>query len=242
MRSFEERRAEVFRRSRDRIKEYNRNRIRILTMCIPFCLVMLGLVITMFPGDPAGNDSAGNALDGATGTNGSTTGESTEVGEIVDPGGDADSDGKDSIDVGEFSGSFSITWNVFGISSYDSTTGKLVKTTDATSPEDYVTTLYLSDSQKCRIWELIRELDIETYPDEYDPQEGKMFSNPSMTLVLTVKTETFEKTVRAEDIALSYASDDAKGQKFLDVCKGIVEILTSTEEWKALPEYEFLYD
>lgn len=242
MRTFEERKAEVFLRSNERIRERKRNRLRILTMCIPFCLIMLGLVITMFPSNPAGNDSVGNALDGATGTNGSTTGESTETGEIVDPGEDADLYGKDSIDAGEFSGSFSITWNVFGISSYDSTTGKLVKTTDATNPEDYVTTLFLSDRQKYRIWELIRGLDIETYPEEYDPREGSMSSDPSMTLVLTVKTESFEKTVRAEDIALSYVSSDAKGQKFLDVCKGIVEILTSTEEWKALPEYEFLYD
>lgn len=39
---------------------------------------------------------------------------------------------------------FSIVWNTYGISSYDSATGRLVKTTDATNPDDYVTTLELS--------------------------------------------------------------------------------------------------
>ena len=40
MRSFEERKAEVFRRSENRIKERKRNRNRILAMCIPICLVI----------------------------------------------------------------------------------------------------------------------------------------------------------------------------------------------------------
>ena len=36
--------------------------------------------------------------------------------------------------------SFSLTWGTFGISSYDSATGKLVKTKDAPTPEAYITT------------------------------------------------------------------------------------------------------
>ena len=40
--------------------------------------------------------------------------------------------------------SFSLTWNTFGISSYDSKTGKLVKTKDAPNPEDYITTHFLT--------------------------------------------------------------------------------------------------
>lgn len=138
--------------------------------------------------------------------------------------------------------SFSLTWNTYGISSYDSATGKLVKTTDATNPEDYVTTLHLDGTQLFEIWELLWELDIETYPDEYDPQGGELSSDPSMTLILTLRDGDKVKTVRAENIALSYESDDPKGQKFLDTCKGIRDILTATDEWKALPEYEFFYD
>ena len=154
--------------------------------------------------------------------------------------GNGDMDDAVNIDVPD-NLSFFLTWNTYGISSYDSATGKLVKTTDATNPEDYVTTLQLDGTQLFEIWELLWELDIETYPDEYNPHGG-LASSPSMTLILTLREGDKVKTVRAEDIALSYESDDPKGQKFLDTCKGIQDILTATEEWKALPEYEFFYD
>ena len=31
-------------------------------------------------------------------------------------------------------------------------------------------------------------------------------------------------------------------QAFLDACRRIQEIVTSSEEWKALPDYEFYYE
>lgn len=138
--------------------------------------------------------------------------------------------------------SFSLTWGCYGISSYDSKTGKLVKTTDATHPEDYVTTYRLTEEQLRRIYGWIEELQVSGYPDVYDPQEGGLFSNPSMTLILTVQTDTVQKTIRASDIAYTYKADNAKGRKFLDVCYAIKTLLTETEEWEALPEYEFFYD
>lgn len=138
--------------------------------------------------------------------------------------------------------SFSLTWNCYGVSSYDSKTGKLVKTTDATHPEDYVTTYRLTAEQKKQIYDLIEGLHVTEYPDTYDPHGGGLMSSPSMTLVLSVRTGTFQKTIRAADIALTYKTNNKKGQKFLDVCSAIEKILTETEEWKALPEYEFFYD
>ena len=137
--------------------------------------------------------------------------------------------------------SFSLTWNTYGISSYDSRTGTLVKTCDATEPEDYKTNLKLTERQYSEIWKLIRELDIESYPDEYNPH-GKGVSTPYMTLILSVKADGIDKTVTVKETMLSYEANNKKGQKFLDTCKGIEEILTETEEWKSLPEYEFLYD
>ena len=137
---------------------------------------------------------------------------------------------------------FSLTWGCYGISSYDSKTGKLVKTTDTTHPEDYVTTYRLTAEQKKQIYDLIEGLRVTNYPAVYDPQGGDMMSSPSMTLVLSVRTDTYQKTIRAENIALTYNAKNRKGQKFLDVCKAIENILTETEEWKALPEYEFFYD
>jgi len=238
MREINECTAEVFRRSENRIKERKRNRNRILAMCIPLCLIITIFSVTMIPAMlPAGMDKAPEA-DGFSGNG--------MVGDVGDPGnnkedGNGDTDGSVNTDVPD-NLSFSLTWNTYGISSYDSATGKLVKTTDATNPEDYITTLKLDGTQLFAIWELLWELDIETYPDEYDPQGGELSSDPSMTLILTLRDGDKVKTVRAEDIALTYESNDPKGQKFLDTCKGIRDILTATEEWKALPEYEFFYD
>ena len=137
--------------------------------------------------------------------------------------------------------SFSFTWNTYGVSSYDSTTGRLVKTSDATNPEDYITTYYLTDEEKQTIYDLIAGLDITSYPDSYDPQNGTVLTEPSITLILSVKTNTIEKTITAANIADIYEAESPEGQRFLQVCKEIINILTATEEWQALPEYEHLY-
>ena len=137
--------------------------------------------------------------------------------------------------------SFSFTWNTFGGSSYDSTTGRLVKTSDATNPEDYITTYYLTDEEKQTIYDLIAGLDITSYPDSYDPQNGTVLTEPSITLILSVKTNTIEKTITAANIADIYEAENSEGQRFLQVCKEIIHILTATEEWQALPEYEYFY-
>ena len=65
MRNFEERKAEVFRRSEKRIKERKRNRNRILAMCIPLCLVLTIFSVMMIPGMlPVGTDNAENETMG----------------------------------------------------------------------------------------------------------------------------------------------------------------------------------
>ena len=138
--------------------------------------------------------------------------------------------------------SFSLTWGCYGISSYDSRTGKLVKTTDATHPEDYFTTYKLTGEQRKQIYDWIVNLQVTDYPDNYGPHDDGLMSSPSMTLILSVQTDTLQKTIRAENIALTGKADNKKGQKFLDVCNAISHLLTETEEWKALPEYEVFYD
>ena len=135
---------------------------------------------------------------------------------------------------------FALTWNCYGVSSYDSQTGKLVKTTDATTPDDYVTYYQLTDQDKEYIYNLIAPLDVGSYPEVYDPQNG--ISKPSMTLILTVHYNGIQKTIKAENIALSFISEDEKGQAFLSACEAIRNRLTSTEEWKSLPDYENLYE
>lgn len=133
--------------------------------------------------------------------------------------------------------SFSLVWNTYGISYYNSASGSLVKTTDATNPEDYITSLRLTSEQLDAIYTKIAALNMEKYPDKYDPFNN-MMSEPSQTIILTCG----DKSIACERICLGYESDNKKGQNFLDTVKFIVDILTSTEEWQALPEYEFYYD
>ena len=67
-------------------------------------------------------------------------------------------------------------------------------------------------------------------------------SEPPMTLILSVYCNGTQKTIKAENIACEFTSKDEKGQDFLAVCKAIINTLTATEEWKALPDYEFYYE
>ena len=137
--------------------------------------------------------------------------------------------------------SFSLTWGCYGISSYDSLTGKLVKTTDATHPEDYVTYYRPDEAAFEKMKALLKGLDIESYPDEYDPCEG-MMSSPSRTIILTVRNGNEEKTVTCEDITLGSEYAHGKGKAFLNVCDTIAGMLMSTPAWEALPDYENYYE
>jgi hypothetical protein len=145
---------------------------------------------------------------------------------------------------GDFS--FTLVWGCYGISSYDSKTGKLVKTNHATHPEDYVTTFYFTEAELAEIEALLSALDLKNYPDEYDPhltEDGQTtLSSPSMDLILTVEMNGEVKTVACRDIALQYTSRVKKGNALLQTCKQMIDQLTATEEWRALPDYEFLYD
>ena len=136
---------------------------------------------------------------------------------------------------------FKLVWGTYGESSYDSRTGKLIKTTNATRPEDYVANCILSEEELSEIYELLIALKVEEYPDNYDPNPT-LKSDPSITITLTVHTNEYEKTITAEDIALNYTASNKKGQRFLDTVKAISNILKATEEWQSLPDYEFYYD
>lgn len=140
--------------------------------------------------------------------------------------------------------SFTISWGVFGRSSYDSKTGKLVKTTDATNPDEYITTYNLSNYELKCIYNLLCELHMESYPNEMDEKDFIM-SDPYCKYSLSVEGGGFSKTITANQVGLSSIEDVGKTKKaknYLEVIDEIVEILTGTDEWKALPDYEFLYD
>lgn len=153
-------------------------------------------------------------------------------------GGGSDEQGLGSME----SFSFSLKWGNHG-QSYDSKTGSLIKETGPVehTPEDYATTYLLTEEQKQQIYDLLADLDVTGYPTKYDPRSGTSF--PSMSLILSVNTDTVQKTIAARDIASDrFTSEDAKGQAFLSACKTIIDFLEQTEEWKALPEYDYFLD
>ncbi|MBR5774188.1 MAG: hypothetical protein IKY44_04970 [Clostridia bacterium] len=138
--------------------------------------------------------------------------------------------------------SFALTWGCYGISSYDSNTGTLIKTTDATNPDDYITHYELTDEDKEYFYNLLVALDVNSYPDIYNPHDCLHITIPPSTLILTVRVNGEVKTITAENIAFAIEADNEKGQKFLSTCEAISNRLKSTDEWKVLPDYEVYYD
>ncbi len=135
---------------------------------------------------------------------------------------------------------FSLTWGIFGISSYDSKTGRLVKTDDVENVEDFTTTYFLTPQEKLTIYKTVRELDMVSYPEEYNPTAG-IGSDPYETLILSVEINATNIKITANEVALDDATSE-EGQRFMDACDTISDILENTDEWKALPENPHLYD
>ena len=66
MRSFEERKAEVFRRSENRIKERRKARSRALAVCIPLCLIITVWSVVVLPAMlPVNNKNSGATAERA---------------------------------------------------------------------------------------------------------------------------------------------------------------------------------
>lgn len=63
MRNFDERKAEIFRRSENRIKERKRNRNRILALCVPLCLCIAILSVIYLPDMMISPDKSNTAGD-----------------------------------------------------------------------------------------------------------------------------------------------------------------------------------
>ncbi len=146
--------------------------------------------------------------------------------------------------------SFYFRFDVHGISSYESESGLLIKTTDATDPSRYRATHVLTEAERGEIGALLASLDLSSYPDRYDPfnapdAEVKRMTSPDQTIVLSVTTPDFSRTVTCQNVCLGASPEsgyDEAARRFLSVCARLKEILTSTEEWKKLPDYEFYYD
>ncbi|MBQ6430492.1 MAG: hypothetical protein IJJ99_01255 [Oscillospiraceae bacterium] len=136
---------------------------------------------------------------------------------------------------------FSLVYGVLGDLTYDSETGVLVKQRVATHVEDYTTTYFFTEEQKEQVYNLIVAMDPASYPDEYNPIADGIASEPSYEIVLTVTYNGVTKTITCHNIAIGAEAKDEQGENFLAVIDAIREILYASDEWQALPEYEFLY-
>lgn len=147
--------------------------------------------------------------------------------------------------------SFSLVWGINGISSYDSATGQLVKTSDATHPEDYITHVQLDDGQADVFYhKLIEEMKAFDYPDKYDPyakdeHNWTIMTEPNKDIELTVTCNGKTKTIRCEGVPLVSGTDycpNKASRRFIGTINEITDYFESTAEWGALPEYEFFYE
>lgn len=143
---------------------------------------------------------------------------------------------------------FSLVWNTFGISSYDSQTGKLVKTTDASEPDRYICFVQLSENDLKRVYQwLCSDIDLSEYPSSYDPyndpdSEMKMVCTPSQTIVVSVTANGTTTQINCREICYESEGYCDAATAFLGAVNRVVSLLTSLPEWKAFPEYEYGYD
>ena len=154
--------------------------------------------------------------------------------------------------------SFRIRWGVMGQSSFDSGTGVLIKTTNASDPDKFKTKLKLRREDLAELSELAAALDLSVIPDAPETYEpyitegiGWALAKPANTLELTLCTEQGEKTILCkgslslmlweEDTGERYEPVGANGEAFVTLVRRILGMIRSSKAWKALPEYEVLY-
>ena len=211
LRDLDECKAEVLRRSGQQIRRRRRMRMAVLAAFLPLCIVTAAVVAVLPRQTNGGEKPAKNTYGSGTENGGGTE-----------------------------AFSFALTWDR-GECSYDSRTGLLIRDANAADPARYRTTCFLPPEEREEIRALLEALDAAAYPDSYDPHGGGTAAKPPMTLILTVRTGQEEKTIAARGIADTFTAENERGQRFLQTCRQIIDILTATAEWKALPEAEVLY-
>ena len=137
---------------------------------------------------------------------------------------------------------FVLTWGVQKDSSYDSRTGTLIKTkyVRERQPEEYIAAYQYPNINE--IYEMAKSINVFSYADDYYPYEGcSMRSDPSVDYVLEIN----DKTITSEDCPIASEIPDSvtkKGKRYLTLIFAIKNTLVNSDEWKAMPDPEILYD
>ena len=136
---------------------------------------------------------------------------------------------------------FVLTWGVQKDSSYDSRSGTLIKTkyVRERQPEEYIATYQYPNINE--IYEMAKSINVYSYEDNYYPYEGSsMATNPSVDYVFEINN----KTITSEDCPMMSGIPDSvtkRGKQYLTLLFTIMNTLTNSEEWKAMPDPEILY-
>ena len=137
---------------------------------------------------------------------------------------------------------FALTWGVQKDSSYDSRTGTLIKTkyVRERQPEEYIATYQYPNINE--IYEMAKSINVCSYPDDYYPYEGSLEkSDPSLDYVFEINN----KTITSEDCPIISGIPDnvtERGKQYLTLILTIRNTLINSDEWKAMPDFEILYD
>lgn len=143
---------------------------------------------------------------------------------------------------------FAIGWGIYSDSTYDSRTGKLVKSGIQPDIADYTTTLVLSGEQLAAVKEILDRLDLASYPAEFTPYDDVDRTGMEMSIPYeTIKIVMYdgEKTLYAccDEIALSDKNVySEKTEAFFKAAGEIAGIICSTPEWQSLPELVNFYE
>lgn len=141
----------------------------------------------------------------------------------------------------------SVRWSVYGYSHYDSSTGELIKTTDATNPEDYKTTHFLTEEERKTIWAALVDMGYESYPEYYRPNPNAD-SEPPQIWALSVTVDGRTHTTRTQNGYFAFL-EDLEDPGVINAAKTfkrdfyvITDLLENTPEWLSLPDFEHYYE
>ena len=137
---------------------------------------------------------------------------------------------------------FVLTWGVRLDSSYDSRTGTLIKTkyVRERQPEEYIAIYQYPNINE--IYEMAKSINVYSYADDYYPYEGSLImTSPSVDYVFEIN----DKTITSNDCPIVSEIPDSvtkKGKQYLSLILTIKNTLINSDEWKAMPDFEILYD
>ncbi|MBQ7063590.1 MAG: hypothetical protein IJM90_01680 [Firmicutes bacterium] len=135
--------------------------------------------------------------------------------------------------------SFTLTWGMNGISSYDSTSGKLVKSSIEADLEKYTTQLILDEGQRAEIYRMLKSLRLEQYPGSLDPFPDHR-SKPTTNIILTMTANGKTRSIVCHGIGLVPADQAPEGarRRLAETIESLIQFIAATPEWQSLPPYK----